>query len=388
MSDRPTGDVVDRELRRLVSDIASVPGPAPELDELLLPVPSLEGERTMTQTAKFGLIAAVAAAVAIIVGLLLFVDGDDNSLDTIDQPGESTTTTTSAPETSVTTAPTTSVVAASTEPEPTTIDPAVFADWQEYEDSTSRTVAADCAASMFHQRIGWTIGIDHWAFPTGEDADFEFLLDKSTVGEWLPQFEAWIGLRRSLYAELDPGSLDVLDGLTTEVGDVRATIDGNAEGQVDLGPMMVEWWFPYQRATQSPQCVFAGGNRRIEEAMQNFSSDSEAFGGRGSAAAHRCASVAAFRLVLNDIVERGTEVPLASRADEALALVESFWTDRPIDQAVVDIAARWRAIGFVDELATREQLTEVQGVLDDLLTYRASMPEGGILCPLDDGWEA
>lgn len=87
MSDRPLGDAVDQEFRRLVSDIASVPRLTPELDELHSPVLTLEGERTMGTTVKYGLVAAVAAAVAIIVGLVLFIDaGDEGGIETIDAP--------------------------------------------------------------------------------------------------------------------------------------------------------------------------------------------------------------------------------------------------------------------------------------------------------------
>ncbi len=106
MSDRPVGETVDQEFRRLVSDIATVPGPTPELHELQSPVLTFEGERTMNTGVKYGFIAAAAAVVAIIVGLAIVIDGDDGGIETIEPPEESTTVvpTTAAP-TSSTAAP-------------------------------------------------------------------------------------------------------------------------------------------------------------------------------------------------------------------------------------------------------------------------------------------
>ena len=92
MSDRPAGDEIDQELRRAMGDIAAVPDPAPELDDLFSPTLTLEGEQTMKINTRRALIAAAAAIIAVIVGVVLFAPGDDSDLDTIDSPEGPTTT--------------------------------------------------------------------------------------------------------------------------------------------------------------------------------------------------------------------------------------------------------------------------------------------------------
>lgn len=92
MSDRPAGDEIDQELRRAMGDIAAVPDPAPELDDLFSPTLTLEGEQTMKINTRRILIAAAAAIIAVVVGVVLFAPSDESDLDTIDSPDGPTTT--------------------------------------------------------------------------------------------------------------------------------------------------------------------------------------------------------------------------------------------------------------------------------------------------------
>ena len=92
MADRPEGDVLDQELRCAMSDVAAVPEPAPEFYELFSPTLTLEGEQTMKTNTRYVLIAAAAAVVAIIVGVIAFGSGSEGALDTADLPDTPTTT--------------------------------------------------------------------------------------------------------------------------------------------------------------------------------------------------------------------------------------------------------------------------------------------------------
>lgn len=98
MSDRPIGDHVDQELRRAMADIASVATHVPELDELGGPVFHSETGEHMNRTKQ--LVAAVAIAIAGIVGAVIAFGGGDD-VETIDVPEDSvpstTTTSTEAP---------------------------------------------------------------------------------------------------------------------------------------------------------------------------------------------------------------------------------------------------------------------------------------------------
>ena len=86
MSNRPQGDEIDQELRRAMADIATVPEPAPEFDELFSPTLTLEGDRTMKTNNGNLLIAAAAAIVAVVIGVVLLAPSDDSGLETIDSP--------------------------------------------------------------------------------------------------------------------------------------------------------------------------------------------------------------------------------------------------------------------------------------------------------------
>lgn len=92
MAERPQGDEIDQELRRAMRDIALVPEPAREFDELFSPTLTLEGEQTMEINSRNVLIAAAAAIIAVLIGVVLFAPSDEGGLDTIDSPGDPTVT--------------------------------------------------------------------------------------------------------------------------------------------------------------------------------------------------------------------------------------------------------------------------------------------------------
>ncbi len=373
MSERPKGDAVDQEFRRAMADISSVVDTTPELDDLLTPLPNLTGEEEVHQLTRTKLLVALAAtAVVVVVGLLALDRGTDNpEVDTADDPPASTTTTLPEPS-----------------PESgAPVDPATYANWQAFEEDTTRPQAAECAASYLFQRIGWTIGIQEWSFPFDlSDTSFTFPIDKAVVRDWLPGFTAYINLRQALLSDFAPESADHLDTVLVEIEVLQADLDLDGTDETDLGDLMRAWWESVLEVHSDDQhCPLGSANRRIDDAMANFSSDSESFGGRGATAASRCAAMTSLRLVLADLVERGADVPLTERADNAFAVALAFWDDRAVDQAFIDLTISWEAIVFDGGLTDADSQAQVSAVLEGLLAYRASMRGGEILCPLDPG---
>ncbi len=218
----------------------------------------------------------------------------------------------------------------------------------------------------------------------GDKAAFEEhveLVDAVALLPWLNKQRAGTEILRLTTASDD--AEPVLRAVSEELNSLIAQA-ARGDEKLDVAPLMRLVYDDLSASYQTDLgCPFVFGQGEISSQMSNFAGTNESFGGRGPAARSRCHVSAAIDVAL-EALANGQELE-AEIVTGAFAMLDMLWLDRSADEAATAAAAMWHSAAEEVGSDLAEGAAEA---LDAWLTYRASTPEGFILCPLDRGWES